>query len=156
MPVMQVVVRWDSALPVKEALLRSNPPAEATHENVEPSYVVSVIGLRMMGQGQGRGREHDQQNGQAQDRPRRDPSEMREELLARTKLTVKGRDPITPSDVKMEAKDGENELHFFFSKINPPISRDDKEIVFEAQMGSMKITQKFHPKEMAYKGKLEL
>src|SRR5258708_23428630 len=90
-----------------------------------------------------------------QQRHRPDPAQMREELMAVTKLTPKGRSSISPMDVKMDTGVGANEIRFFFPKTDL-ISLDDKEVVFETSMRAIKITQKFHPKEMTYKGKLEL
>lgn len=163
---MPVVVRWQSALPIREALQRSLPPsASDTAESgkakpTEDDYVIAVIGLHSPGRGNpSDSAEDDQrddsgQNGSRQ-RRQRDPAQIKEELMATSRLTPKGRDPITPSDVQIDSTGGTNQILFLFPKTNA-ISLDDKEVEFEAKLGPVKVAQKFHPKDMKYKGKLEL
>jgi hypothetical protein len=78
---MEVVVRWDSAAPVKQALTRSNASTSDSDNKGEHSYIVSIAGLRMPGSG--------------------DSEHLRNVLIASTQLLVKGKDPIDPEDLKI-------------------------------------------------------
>ena len=139
MPSFKVVVRWESALPVKEALARqaNQQAAEAAAEHAGKDYVIAVIGLRP----------HDSRS------PERDPDQMRSRLLDATLLTPKGRDPIAPKDIQVDAN---SDVIRFIFPASAQISLDDKEVRFQTHMGPMKLEQKFHPKEMTMKGKLAI
>lgn len=167
---MTVVVRWDSALPVRQALLRQDsgatPAKDSASAQSPKDYIVSVIGMRAPHRrgSYGQGDDQDGQVGgpdrdgsdQGSNREQPDLTEMRNRFMNSTQLIVKGRAPMGPVDVKIEPQpDGTNDLHFLFSK-KDPISADDKEVTFETHMGRMQLQQKFKTKEMAYKGKVEL
>jgi hypothetical protein len=141
-PKLPVTVRWDSALPVRQALLRSRPadhPSEGgdTKENLnEPArdYIITVTGLLA--------------SHQSKDRER-----MEKELIGTAKLLRTGKAPIRPENVTLDPSIGV--IQVFFPRTDP-ISMDDKEVTFELQFGSMKVARKFRLKAMTYKGKLEL
>lgn len=148
-----VVVRWDTALPVKLALRRGTPKdvnaSEGETKPVEDTYVISVIGLRAP---------RHRQNSDDSDSSQSDENSqkrIKDELMTTTKLTPKGRDPLSPSGVQLDSMGGTSEVRFIFPK-KDPISLDDKEVEFETRLGPGKVSAKFHPKDMRYKGKLEL
>ena len=154
MPSMDVTMRWESATPIQEALTRHAGQA-STEETGKDSYVLVLLGLRMP-EGRGVGSDdNDDTNGSDRRRAAQDPDRMRDRLMSATRLEIKGRSNIRPSDVKVVSQYGNNEVRFFFPKTNP-ISRDDKEILFETQLGPMKLAQKFHVKDMVYKGRLAI
>ena len=165
-PSMNVVVRWESALPVRQAMQRLAGQTQSATErtadaSVEPAvdkYVVTLVGLPMRGRRNRGENEGGVEGGPGGENPRqgqRDPAQMRERLLSTTKLIPKGRDPIAPDDVKMEEQEGTRVLRFYFPKTYA-ISMDDKEVSFETRMGPMKVEKKFRLKDMTYKGKLAL
>ena len=88
------VVRWESAMPVREAAAKSEDPVAAKiAELAKEYYVVSVSGTRMMGGGPGGGQ-----------RPQQDPSrmqDMQKRMIEATSLKRKGKDPIVPTSVQM-------------------------------------------------------
>jgi hypothetical protein len=141
-PKLPVTIRWDSALPVRQALLRSRfddhvPESGDSKENLnrrERDYMVTVIGLLA--------------NHQSRDRER-----MEKELMGAAKLLRTGKAPIRPENVTLDASIGA--IQVFFPRTNP-ISVDDKEVTFELQFGSIKVMKKFRLKTMTYKGRLEL
>jgi len=141
-PKLPVTIRWDSALPVREALLRSRfgDRTSATGESneslnqPEKDYIITVIGLLT--------------NDQARDRER-----VRKELIGATKLVPPGKQPILPENVELDASSGAIQVLFPRTE---PISLKDKEVTLELQFGSMRIDKKFRLKAMTYKGKLEL
>lgn len=163
-PMLSVIIRWDSALPVREALVRSKQSDETLARSAT-DYIVTVIGLWP-------GEQQAQQTEEAEDnslggappearvvRPTTPPTpeklgQMRNGLLASTKLLVKGRNsPIVPDDVKLDEKTGA--IHFFFPRTDP-ITLNDKEVTLATQFGSMRVFEKFRLKDMTEKGKLEL
>lgn len=149
---MEVLVRWESALPVKEALLKQRfgnelpKPGEAEYTLDKPlkDYVISVSGLRMSGGGSG-------QNSGG------DPTEhMQNILISSTQLLPKNGGPIDPEQVKVtQSADGTSTARFAFPKTQE-ISLDNKEVVFEIRTSWMKIEKKFKLKDMAVDGKLAL
>jgi hypothetical protein len=141
-PKLPVTIRWDSALPIREAMLRSrfgdhvSAPADANgslHQS-EKDYIITVIGLLM--------------NDQARDHER-----VRKELMGAAKLVRTGKPVIQPENVELDASAGA--IQVFFPRTEP-ISLKDKEVTLELQFGSMRIEKKFRLKTMTYKGKLEL
>jgi hypothetical protein len=134
------VVRWDSALPIRDAM------------HVKPSddtlkyYIVAVIG-DMPSMGRRRGSDDDDQ---AQD-------ERRLEMLKQyTKLERKG-NPIFLSRTEATSTDyasGAGTL-FYFER-GDSIFPDDKQVTFVTKMGPYEVRAKFTLKDMLYHGKLEL
>jgi hypothetical protein len=152
MPTIRVVVRWESALPVKEALLRlkfgAHPPAPGdagyTLDRVEKDYVLAVVGLTL-----------------PSSRKKPAPGEespqdrMRDELLATTTLTPKGRQPILPEEVRVNPPEARSEVLILFPRTQP-IEASDKEVTFDAQWRLLGMRKSFRLKDMMYRGKLEL
>ena len=152
-PSLPVMVRWDSALPVRQALLRSQSgePAEAAKD-----YVISVLGLVPAGTYRRAGRLDTQSTSDTLDstgRDAHDPEEMLEGLMSTSRLFPHGLPPITPEDVKLDPATGA--IHLFFPR-SEAISLPNKEVAFATRFGSMKIQKTFRLKDMVYKGKLEL
>ena len=146
LPSFVATVRWESALPIRQALLKSQPAGSV--EPSENSYVIAVLGVPIPGS-------RAEQTAERKGPPPRDPESVRYELLASTKLIRKNKTPIAPSDVKIDSSKSAGEIHFFFPR-KDPISVDDKELTFEMQLGAMKLDQKFRLKDMTLKKKLEL
>ncbi len=152
LPTIRVIVRWESALPVKEALLRlkfgATPPAPGdagyTLDRAEPDYVIAVAGLALP-------------SSRKKPAPGEESPEdrMRDELLATTSLTPKGRRPILPERVRVNPPEARSEVLILFPRTRP-IEVSDKEVVFDAQWRSLGIRKTFRLKDMMYRGKLEL
>ena len=147
MPTMRVAVRWESALPVKEAMLRlkfgDRLPAESdpgyTLNRAEKYYIVAVVGLEMPKGG----------------RDSEASARMRDELLGTAKLTPKGGAAVYAEEVKVNPPEAREEVLFYFPK-SPEIAASGKDVVFECQLGAFEIRKAFKPKEMVYRGKLEM
>ncbi|MSV36404.1 MAG: hypothetical protein EXQ47_12530 [Bryobacterales bacterium] len=140
-PQFKALVRWESAMPVSEAM-RKQPPAEA-----EEFHVISVSGMPMMGAGR---------RGQAAAGGPADEAERKREMLERmkesTQLQRKGKDPIYPAKVA-QAQGG---LIFAFARDFQPIKLEDREVTFLSKMGPMELKVKFALKDMVYNGQLTL
>ena len=159
-PSLQVTIRWDSASPVRQALLRSPTTPNATgatgssnlETNSEKSYIVTVIGLVPARAYQAAGQSQTQSNTDSAAEPQ-NPRQMLESLKNTSRLIPRGKRAIAPDDVKLDASTGL--IHLFFPR-NQPITLADKEITFAIRFGSMSVEKRFRLKDMTYKGKLEL
>ncbi len=159
-PTLPVTVRWDSALPVRRALVRSGASDETLARSAT-DYIVTILGLwpgelpKQSGQVEDNslgGAPPEVQTVQEQQAPQ-ELGHMRQELMASTKLFPKGQAVIAPEDVKLDEKTGA--IHLFFPRSNP-ITLNDKEVTLTTQFGSMHVMEKFRLKDMIEKGKLEL
>jgi len=122
----KVVVVWESARPVRDALKAPLPGAFAG------LYAISLEGFSMMADF------------------RRDSLNYLRPYLS---LTPKGRTAVTASVVRRHPR---NPLVILagFSKNAASIRPDDKEAVFRADLGMLAVQAKFKPKEMLYHGEL--
>jgi hypothetical protein len=142
-PSLTLTIRWVSALPVKQALVRMNFKGDAANSDqvkkaldaVEPDYVVVVAGLnRAMVRGSA--------------------DELKQAMIAATELVIKGKEPIKAKDFRIVGQ-GRVDAVFSFPKTNP-ITEDDKEVEFSSKVGTISIKQRFRLKDMTFNGKLEL
>jgi hypothetical protein len=155
-------VRWESALPVQQALSRTHgdqgaEKSESAAGQSAKQYVIGVIGLPITSARFRRADSDDSDSDSADSgRPRgRDPEIVREELMESTQLVRKGKPALRPTDVKINPKDAPGEVRFFFPA-EERIDLSDKEVSFETQVGPSKLEKKFKLKDMTYQGKLEL
>jgi hypothetical protein len=143
-PVLTFTVRWESALPVKEARVRAKYGSEAATSaeakkilaTEEPNYVITVSGL-------------------SGNLLRGDADAVKKQAMADAALTAKGKDPIKPVDFMFQRGNGSAVAVFAFPK-SAAISLDDKEVEFSAKFDSLPVKQKFQLKNMVFGGKLEL
>jgi hypothetical protein len=151
-PSTTLIVRWETAMPVKEAKMKmkfgTQLPAKGeqgyTLDVPTTNYIISVSGLRLGG-GRGRGQEgSDAQSG---------ADRMKDMLMTGTQLARKGKDPMAPVNVVVNT--GSNEVFFVFPKTDA-ISEDDKDVEFRMTMGRIQVREKFSLKDMHFNGKLEL
>ncbi len=143
MPQMTAVVRWFSALPVKQASVKlryGNEAATAADgldyiNREEPNYLISVAGLpgRMAGFMQ----------------------RMPDQVKQNTSLRRKGKEPIAPADLQITAQMEKTDLYFVFPRTDP-ITLDDKDVEFLMKTDRMEIKRKFKLKKMVFNGQLEL
>jgi hypothetical protein len=144
LPTINMTVRWQSAMPVREAIVKakygneagtSAEAKKALEERVD-HYIISIGGLPKTAlQG--------------------DPDELKKQMLAQATLAIKGRDPIKPVDFMTGNVGPTAEVMFAFPK-STPITEDDKEVEFSVRIGDFNIRQKFRLKDMLVNGKLDL
>lgn len=157
MPTLPVAILWESALPVRQALQRVQPPAEPA-TRAQTDYILTVRGLvpagryRSAGQLQTQSRSDSSSSADSAADPQ-DPEPLLEGLMAQSRLMPRNGKPIAPEDVKLDAATGT--LRFFFPR-SQPIELKDKEVLFYTRFGSMTIRRQFRLKEMVYQRKLEL
>jgi hypothetical protein len=128
----KTIVRWESALPVREALKVKLKPEDADN------YVIALIGSIP---GVGIPSEED------------DPAERKQKLETLQDSTrIERRDePLA----LVRAASGLAGTLFYFSRVFA-IKPEDKQVTFVTKMGPLEIKCKFSLKEMMYRGNLEL
>jgi hypothetical protein len=138
------VVRWQTALPVKQAQARlkfgkdvaNSADAKTFLDHEETTYVVEVSGLpAMMLAG---------------------PQEkVKSALQSRTALSVKGKGILPVSEVQITPSNNMVDVFFSFPR-TAPLTLDDKEVEFSTRIGTLAVTSRFRLKDMVFNGKLEL
>lgn len=147
----KMIVRWESAAPLRDAAARGTPSDQAKKvaEWARQYYVVSVTGMMMM-----RGRGQDQQPPQSDDASRIE--RMQERLKEETALKLAGSGgTIAPERIEVLDTPEGREIAFLFPR-SEAVNLDDREVDFETAMGPRQIKTKFTLKDMVYHGKLEL
>jgi hypothetical protein len=155
-PTLNVLVRWDSALPERQAAeqaskARKSGIASFTADQARQYYIISVIGLVPAGRYNQTGHTESESNSDNSVNAR-NPEEMLEQLMAYSRLVTKA-GSIRAVDAKLDAASGD--LHLFFPR-DKPLTPNDKEVAFETRFGSVSLTKTFRLKDMTYAGKLEL
>ena len=140
---MTVSIVWNSALPIRQALVRRQnrpdapiPPDQQQQLGEDtPFYTLAVIGLpiRMAMQGG-----------------------TIDEVKSKTTLKPNRKEPIAPQDIRV-LRDGEQSvrIEFLFPK-NNAIAPDDKEVEFSTKLGNVELTRKFKLADMMVRGRLAL
>ena len=158
---MNLTIRWDSALPVQQALMRrgagETDELKAVTDASEKYYVVSIHGFRLP-RPRNRSNDTDDQTSDEDDNNRgrnRNTDALRSQLLDAAQLAPKGRSSIYAKDVQIDGFDGSGSIRFLFPRTNP-ISADDKEVDFILEVRRIKVEEKFKLSDMHYEGKLAL
>ena len=157
---MSVTVRWESALPIQQALVRQGSlpadEAKAIADASQKDYILAVVGFRLPSR---RSRSGDinssDSSDQDRDRGAKNNDELRSRYLDAARIVPRGKNPIYAEDVQFEGPNGASEIRFLFPKTKA-ISADDKEVVFEFDSQGIKLEHKFRLSDMSYQGKLAL
>jgi hypothetical protein len=131
-----VVVRWESAEPVRDA--QQLPPLQG----FEGRYVISVSNIPA-----------GVMNRHRRGEPEPSSEDVIAELQGAATLVVTGRDPAGAGIVRRLAG-SQNSYLFGFSKDLLPLSGNEKEVVFELRTARVSVKEKFELKNMIYHGKL--
>jgi|SRR5579872_7008644 len=127
-PGLTLTVRWESASPVRQALLKLGAPVPAAGEY----YTIALAGL-----------------------PEQIAALSSEDFKRRTSIKLKDKRQISPEDVRILLRDGQPVVLLLFCR-SQEIAPADKEVEFSAQFGIFELRQKFALKQMTFEGKLEL
>lgn len=131
-----LTVSWRSALPIKQALARSQagigapiPPEQRVFLiQQEPLYVLSVAGIpRQFAQGLNR-----------------------EALLAETNLARKDKPPIIAEDVEPFFESDETVILEFAFLRDDPITLLDREVIFVTKLGEIEVERSFKLQDMMF------
>ncbi len=158
-PTLPVLIRWESALPVREAAQMANASSASslgatavTEEQAAKDYVLALAGLvpakryRDAGQLSRTSRSDDTVDA-------RDPEELLEGLMSTSRLLRRGRAALAPDNVKLDGASGS--VYIFFPRTDPIVA-GEKEVIFRTRFGSLTVEKLFRLREMTYKGHLAL
>jgi hypothetical protein len=151
---INLTVRWESALPVKQAQAKRRFGAQAGEvqealdyiNRNETAYIVSVSGEGLLDRTQA---------GQDEVARRNAEETAKARMLGNTILKIKNRPEMTPDGVEVTVQQNYAIAIFTFSK-EKPFQVSDKNVEFELDMGRFKIKKKFNLKDMVYQDRLEL
>ncbi len=143
-PEITAVLRWHSALPVKQAVARvrfgaeaaTSPEAAKSLSRRENSYILGLAGFPA---------------GLLRGKP--------EELKQQIRLKLKNKPDIPVAEVHTERQGRLADLYMFFPREKdgaPLIEASDGEVEVEIRLGATKISRKFKLNNMLYGGKLEI
>ena len=133
-------VRWESALPIQDAMKDAPPEAFDGH------YVISVHGIPLMGGARYQGEDDSASS-------RRQEEDDMDRLKGLSMLEVKGRDHLQAGIARRQVSSGSSFL-IGFSKELLPLKSQDNEVVFTTQLGRLVLKTHFLLKEMQYHGEL--
>jgi hypothetical protein len=142
---LPIVIRWQTALPLRQAQMRGKYGKEAATSpeaqkflNTEPTiYVIGVAGLPGAIVGAGGG------------------DLAKDNILKRTTLTVKGRTAWRPVAVDLAPNGSAVDVLLAFPRANA-ITLEDQEVEFVSMIGTATVTYKWKLKDLLLHGKLEL
>jgi len=130
----KLTLRWESAMPVREAELRARDVDAPTVD--ENHYAIAVIGVpRSMIKADTRGMEAD--------------------LKKQAVLKRDDKKDFKPSSVEILQRDDGPIVVFFFPR-STEITASDRRVEFDAQIGKLKFAEPFFTEDMVYQGKLAL
>jgi hypothetical protein len=137
-----LLIRWQSALPVKQALVRASATPEGGPEQTkqflereETHYVIAVVGLPdvvVMSMG--------------------NPDQL---AKAARIDRGKNRSPLIPEKVEKQQQDRQVTLYFFFPR-GEPIALEDKSVEFVLTLREFDAKRQFKLQDMVYRGELAI
>ena len=140
-----VIIRWHSALPLRQAQMRgkygkeaaTSPEAQRFLAQDPAIYVVGVAGLGGSIVSAGAG------------------DQAKQNIAQKTTLRVKGKDPLRPIAVDFVPNGSAVDVLIGFPRAMP-IKLEDQEVELVSQIGSATVRCRFRLKEMVVRGKREL
>ncbi|HEX4810216.1 MAG TPA: hypothetical protein VH325_14850 [Bryobacteraceae bacterium] len=162
LPTLPLTIRWESALPVRQALDREQPSSNggnAAAVRYQNDYAIALIGIWPGAKPPEKQLPDSAVLPKVEDpsapkpNPPPDLGHMRQALMGAAHIVVPGKDPLTPEYVDLDPATGKITLYF---PKNPALTIEDREATFTTRFGPMKLEQKFHLKDMVYQGKLAL
>jgi hypothetical protein len=151
LPSLPVVVRWDSALPVREALRHSGKAPDSDASDAD--YIITVTGLIPAGRYRSTGHAETSSSSDGSS-DARNPEELLEAFMSFSRLLPRGAAAIAPRNARLDSASGA--VHIFFPRTRPIEAASSKEVVFLTRFGGFTVRAKFHIKDMRYHGKLTL
>ncbi len=143
-PSFEVVARWQTALPIRQALVRlkygaeadKSPDAQKVLAEEERSYEIVLSGpLAAFLPGK--------------------PEDSAKALTEVTALSSRRTGEIKPSQIEVGKPGRSMDVLFVFPR-SMPFTVDDQEVEFSTKLGTSKVKYKFKLKDMVFDGKLEM
>lgn len=143
-PSLQVVARWETALPIRQALVRMKYGAEA-EKSAEAQKILAVeerpyevvlsgpLGAFLHGK----------------------PEDLAKALSEVTALSSHRTGEIKPTQIEVSKPGPSMDVLFVFPR-SMPFTVDDKEVEFTTKLGKSAVRYRFKLKDMVFNGKLEM
>jgi hypothetical protein len=147
LPTVPAMIRWESALPIREAQKDGASPAPDGDW-----YVISVAGLVPAGRYRSLGKTATSSSSN-DSVDARNPEELLEAFMSYSKIQQKEGPDLQPENVKLDGATGV--VRIFFSR-KTVIDPEQREVVFTTHFGKLNVKAKFHISGMKYHGKIEL
>ena len=140
----EIVARWQSALPIRQAFVRLKYGAEAAKsddakkylEKEQPTYEIVL-------------------SGPLQPFLRGKPDDIAKNLSEVTFLSTKEKGAVKPASIQVGKSGPSMDILIAFPR-SMPYTLDDKEVEFSTKLGTATVKIKFRLKDMVYSGKLEM
>jgi hypothetical protein len=145
LPTIPVMVRWESALPIRQAQKDASAPEG-------PWYVISVAGLVPEGRYRSGGKTETSSTSDGSI-DARNPEELLEAFMSYSKISQKNGPDLQPENVKLDASTGVVRIFFSHKTVIDP---EQKEVLFITHLGQLNVKAKFRISSMKYHGKIEL
>lgn len=133
-PTIRLLVRWESALPIRAAELKAHAPTPPTLS--DDGYIIAVYGVpASFAKG--------------------DPTSLGKPLRESAFLRREGKKDVFPSRVEVFELES-NVLVTYLFPLSAEISKNDSVVEFRALIGRLQVSQHFLVQEMQFQGKPEL
>ncbi len=131
----KVTLRWESALPIREAELKAKDNNAPTLED-ESHYAIAVYGIPIT-------------------MLKSDFKSQADDCKKKSSLKRDGKKDIKPSSVQVLRREDGPVVLFLFPR-KDEISPDDRRVEFDAEINHLSLTQSFYLEDMLFQGKTEL
>jgi hypothetical protein len=130
-----LTLRWESAMPLREAELKARDVNAPTLED-DAHYAIAVYGIPTT-----------MTNG--------DSKKLADDCKKNAALKREDKKDIKPSSVQVLRREDGPVIVFLFPRTKE-ITRDDRRVEFDAQIEKLTLTQSFYLEDMTFQGKTEL
>ncbi len=131
----KLTLRWESALPIREAELKTKDNNAPTLED-ESHYAIAVYGIPLT-------------------MLKSDFKSQADDCKKKSTLKRDGKKDIKPSSVQVLRREDGPVVLFLFPR-KDEITADDRRVEFDAEINHLSLTQSFYLEDMSYQGKTEL
>jgi len=131
----KLTLRWESALPIREAELKTKDNNAPTLED-ENHYAIAVYGIPIT-------------------MLKSDFKSQADDCKKKSSLKRDGKKDIKPSSVQVLRREDGPVVLFLFPR-KDEITADDRRVEFDAEINHLSLTQSFYIEDMSYQGKTEL
>jgi len=133
-PTIRLLIRWESALPVRAAEFKAHEPSPPTLS--DDGYIIAVYGVpASFAKG--------------------DPTTLGRPLREQAALKREGKKDVQPSRVEVFELENSVVVAYLFP-LSAEIGKKDGIVEFSALIGRLQVSQHFLVEEMQFQGKLEL
>jgi hypothetical protein len=133
-PTIRLLVRWESALPIRAAEFKAHEPTPPTLD--DDGYIIAVYGVpASFAKG--------------------DPASLGKPLKESAALRREGKKDVLPSRVEVFELENNVVVTYLFP-LSAEIGKKDAIVEFSALIGRLQVSQHFLVGEMQFQGKLEL